>query len=81
MKRSYKTLSVYLQLRNDINKTAKKLHVHRNTLIYRLNKIRDLAGVEIDNPEVAWRFQLIFGSLRSLLAENRFASSLLSQKE
>jgi DNA-binding PucR family transcriptional regulator len=55
-----KTLSVYLQLRNDINKTAKKLHVHRNTLIYRLNKIRDLAGVEIDDPEVAWRFQLIF---------------------
>lgn len=58
-----KTLSVYLQLRNDINKTAKKLHVHRNTLIYRLNKIRDLAGVEIDDPEVAWRFQLIFGVL------------------
>lgn len=55
-----KTLKIYLYLRNDINKTSSALHVHRNTLIYRLNKIRDLTEVEIDDPEVAWTFQLVF---------------------
>lgn len=54
-----KTLEVYLHQRNDINQTAKTLHIHRNTLIYRLNKIRDLTKTEIDDPEVAWIFQLV----------------------
>lgn len=61
-----KTLKIYLYLRNDINKTSSALHVHRNTLIYRLNKIRDLTEVEIDEPEVAWTFQLVFRVLELL---------------
>lgn len=61
-----KTLRIYLYLRNDINKTAKELHVHRNTLSYRLNKIRDLTEVEIDDPEVAWTFQLVFRVLETM---------------
>lgn len=61
-----KTLKRYLYLRNDINKTSRALHVHRNTLIYRLNKIRDLTEVEIDDPEVAWTFQLVFRVLELL---------------
>ncbi len=55
-----KTLETYLEQRNDINKTASVLHVHRNTLIYRLNKLRDLMEVDIDDPEIAWLFQLAF---------------------
>lgn len=55
-----KTLETYLYQRNDINKTASALHIHRNTLIYRLNKIRDLTEVNIDDPETAWLFQLVF---------------------
>ena len=65
-----KTLSSYLYQRNDINKTSKLLHVHRNTLIYRLNKIRDLTAVEIDEPEVAWTLQLVFRVLE-VLERNR----------
>lgn len=61
-----KTLRIYLYLRNDINKTAKELHVHRNTLSYRLNKIRDLTEVEIDDPEAAWTFQLVFRVLETM---------------
>lgn len=68
-----KTLKVYLYWRNDINKTAKQLHIHRNTLIYRLNKIRDLTEVEIDDPEIAWTFQLVFFVLR-LLKEDKGAA-------
>lgn len=66
-----KTLSSYLYQRNDINKTSKLLHVHRNTLIYRLNKIRDLTAVEIDEPEVAWTLQLVFRVLEVLERRNR----------
>lgn len=55
-----KTLETYLYQRNDINKTASALHIHRNTLIYRLNKIRDLTEADIDDPETAWLLQLVF---------------------
>ncbi|GCF94346.1 hypothetical protein NRIC_22370 [Enterococcus florum] len=55
-----KTLEAYLFQRNDINKTSNTLHIHRNTLIYRLNKIRDLTMVEIDDPKAAWQLQLMF---------------------
>lgn len=54
-----KTLEIYLYQRNDINQTAKELHIHRNTLIYRLNKIRDITQTEIDDSEMAWVFQLV----------------------
>lgn len=57
-----KTLETYLYQRNDINKTASALHIHRNTLNYRLNKIRDLMEADIDDPETAWLLQLVFHS-------------------
>lgn len=61
-----KTLRNYLFLRNDINKTAKKLHVHRNTLIYRLKKISDLTKSELDDPDFSLRSQLVFQALELL---------------
>ena len=61
-----KTLETYLYQRNDINKTAKALHIHRNTLIYRLNKIRDLTEADIDDPSTAWRLQQVFQARRLL---------------
>lgn len=61
-----KTLEMYLYQRNDINKTSKALHIHRNTLIYRLNKIRDLTETDIDNPKMAWDLQLAFQAKKIL---------------
>ena len=51
----YFTLKTYLVLGNNTNQTAAKLHIHRNTLIYRLTKIEEITGVDINNQEVIRR--------------------------
>ncbi len=44
-----KTTRIFLECGMNLTKASKKLHLHRNTLIYRLNKVRELIGL---NPAV-----------------------------
>ena len=39
------TLLTYLKNSGNMNKTASDLHIHRNTLLYRLSKIHNLIGL------------------------------------
>lgn len=58
------TLFTYLVKRSDPEAACAKLHIHRNTLRYRLKQIRELMGRDIDRgPEVAQIF-LTFTILR-----------------
>ncbi len=41
-----RTTSVFLENGMKLTDAAKKLHLHRNTLIYRLGKVRDLIGLD-----------------------------------
>ncbi|RJE48508.1 hypothetical protein A7K50_09655 [Dehalobacter sp. MCB1] len=45
------TLKYYLYYTNSPNEAASTLCVHRNTLFYRINKIKELTGVNLDNAE------------------------------
>ncbi|QGU94861.1 transcriptional regulator [Clostridium bovifaecis] len=38
------TLVTYINMSGEMNQTAEALHIHRNTLNYRLEKIRDITG-------------------------------------
>ena len=60
------TLRGYLYERNDLNRAAAYLHVHRNTLRYRLEKIRQITGAEPDEDRTALRLEIGFG-MRDLL--------------
>ncbi|MEH7494042.1 PucR family transcriptional regulator [Neobacillus niacini] len=51
----YYTLKTHLVLGNNINLTAAKLHIHRNTLVYRLAKIEEVTEVDINDEEVIRR--------------------------
>ncbi len=42
----FQTLQTYFEQDKRINETAEALHIHRNTLIFRLNKTRDLYGLD-----------------------------------
>ena len=44
----YETLKMYYLCGNNIAETASRMYVHRNTLVYRLRKIRELIGSDID---------------------------------
>ncbi|MDR1532068.1 MAG: helix-turn-helix domain-containing protein [Clostridiales bacterium] len=40
------TLQTYFAMEKHVNETAQALYIHRNTLIFRLNKIRELYGLD-----------------------------------
>lgn len=54
----YKTLYAYLQNDRNLVHTSKALSIHRNTLVYRLEKIESLLPLTLDDPE--YRFRLLF---------------------
>ncbi|WP_339236626.1 PucR family transcriptional regulator ligand-binding domain-containing protein [Paenibacillus sp. FSL R5-0517] len=64
-----KTLSSFYENHCQIVDTAKELFVHRNTVIYRLEKCEKLTGRNIKDPMESLRFRLAF-ALESLLKLN-----------
>jgi purine catabolism regulator len=52
------TLEAYFAARNSPSETAERLHLHRNTVLYRLRRIRELLGRDPDDPEQRLGLQL-----------------------
>ena len=46
-----RTVATYVALRRDRQQTAKRLHIHPNTLDHRLHRARELTGLNLDDPE------------------------------
>lgn len=56
----------YLLTERSLSATAKLLHMHRNSVIYRLGKIRETLGVDLDDPDVRLRLLISFKVLEML---------------
>ena len=56
----FRTLSVFLQNHLSHTMTALELSIHRSTLMYRLGRIRDLSGLNIESSENQWYLLLSF---------------------
>jgi purine catabolism regulator len=46
-----RTLSGFFEANGNLAKAAAELDVHRNTLVYRLERISDLTGLDLDDPD------------------------------
>ncbi|WP_144549639.1 PucR family transcriptional regulator [Bacillus sp. X1(2014)] len=60
------TLSVYLETHCQISETAKRLYVHRNTVIYRIEKCEEILGKSLKDSETTMQIRLAL-RIRSLL--------------
>lgn len=49
------TLEVFLDSGSSLVKTSQALYIHRNTLIYRLNKIKEILLYDLDDPKVQFK--------------------------
>jgi sugar diacid utilization regulator len=49
-KEYFTTLRVYLENNRSISRTSKQLYLHRNTVTYRIKRILDVLGVDLDDP-------------------------------
>jgi DNA-binding PucR family transcriptional regulator len=46
----YHTLETYLTLDENLNKASDTLHIHMNTLLYRLKRIGEITNVDLKSP-------------------------------
>jgi sugar diacid utilization regulator len=62
------TLSHYLECGGSYNATAIALCVHRSTLKYRLQRIREISGLDLADPDTHFNLQLATRAWRTLQA-------------
>ncbi len=46
-----KTLAAFLECNGNLTETSERLYIHRNTLKYRLERIRDITQIDLDDSE------------------------------
>ncbi|MCA9902900.1 MAG: helix-turn-helix domain-containing protein [Anaerolineae bacterium] len=61
-----KTLEAFFQKHGNLSQTADALIVHRNTLLYRMSRINEIAEVDFDRPEIRLGLHLAL-TIRRLL--------------
>ena len=61
------TLEAFFACNGNSTKAAEKLHLHRNSLLYRLNQARELLAQDLDDPETRLMLQLAIKGRRVLL--------------
>ena len=54
------TLQVYLDTKCNAKATAEKMYIHYNTIAYRLDKIRSIIGMDIDDAETRLQLQIAY---------------------
>lgn len=55
-----KLLYYFLCSERNISLTAKHVHMHRNSVIYRIQKIQDILALDLDDPDVRLRLMISF---------------------
>jgi purine catabolism regulator len=67
-----RTLSGFFEANGNLAKAAADLDVHRNTLVYRLDRISELTGLDLDDPDnrlvlhLALKVQRVLASIHGL---------------
>jgi purine catabolism regulator len=64
-----KTMNAYFEHHGNISQTSETLYIHRNTLLYRLDRIQDLTGQHLDNSDERLALQLAL-KLRQIQPDN-----------
>ncbi|MGW8249427.1 MAG: PucR family transcriptional regulator [Anaerolineales bacterium] len=60
------TLETYFEYNGNLSQAAEGLFIHRNTLIYRLERIQSITNLDLDNPEERLAVQLALRIYRML---------------
>jgi purine catabolism regulator len=64
-----KTLEVYLRCHGNLMRTARELHIHLNTVRYRLSRISDIAGIDLRDEDA--RLDLLLAlRIRAILGQD-----------
>lgn len=56
----FHTLRVYLEQNGSIKNTADNLYIHRSTLLYRLEKIKELLDIDLEDSETRFNLMMAY---------------------
>lgn len=56
----FQTLKVFLEMERNVLQTSKLLYIHRSTLSYRLERIKKITGINLEDPKERLILQLSF---------------------
>lgn len=56
----YETLCMYLKNKKSIKATSSELYIHRNSLVYRLNRITEICQIDLDDLNTVFLLHLSF---------------------
>ncbi len=62
-----RTLKIYLEQDRNLARTAEILQIHRSTLLYRIGRIKEMTGLELEEPREKFRLLLSY----YLIEQNR----------
>ena len=65
------TLEVYFEHNGSLAQASEALYIHRNTLSYRLDRISDIAGLDLEKPETRLAVELALHIYRMLSGTRR----------
>lgn len=71
------TFVAYQRNQNNVSQTARVLHLHRQSLLYRLRKIEALTGLSLANPDDVFLLDL---SIRTSLVNRHMKTSVIEVK-
>lgn len=61
-----KLLEIYLDMERATNAVAEKMHLHRNSVSYRINKIQEIIKLDLDDANVRLNLQMSFKMLEMI---------------
>lgn len=61
-----RTLEMIINTNFNLTKAAKEMFIHRNSIIYRFNKIKELINIDFENPAELLKVQIAIHSLKLL---------------
>ena len=64
------TLRAYIETGRSFTKAAERLHLHRNSVIYRMKQIEEILEYDFTRDEFSFHLELSFRILAYMLREN-----------
>jgi len=69
------TVAAYVECGGNYDATAETLYVHRSTLRYRLQRLREISGLDLNDPDTRFNLQLATRAWTTLRALRQESSS------
>lgn len=55
-----KTLQMFFQCGGNLKKVSEEMFTHYNTIVYRMQRIKDITGMNLENPNERLNLQVAF---------------------